>query len=173
MILKSFALYIIIGITGIITFIIGYSINDYYSTDRTPVQPIEFSHQIHAGTNEIPCKYCHIYTERSRHAGVPSVQRCMGCHSIIKTESPLIEKLTSYWETKEPIPWVKVHNLPDYVYFPHKRHIRAGLDCKLCHGDIASMDRVTRVSSLQMGWCLNCHTQRGVKNGRDCWTCHQ
>ena len=170
MILKRFALY---GITGIITFIIGYSINDYYSTDRTPVQPIEFSHQIHAGTNRIPCKYCHIYVERSRVAGVPSVQRCIGCHSVIKVDALEIKKLTSYWEDREPIPWVKVHNLPDYVYFPHKRHIKAGLECQMCHGDVASMKRVTRVSSLQMGWCLDYHKKREVKNGRDCWFCHQ
>lgn len=168
--MKYFIAYVVVAV---VTFVLGFKAYGIYSADLSPAQPIPFSHKIHAGTNEIPCKYCHIYTEISRHAGVPSVKRCMGCHSVIKTDSPLIEKLTSYWNNKRPIPWVKVHNLPDHVYFPHKRHVRAGLDCSLCHGDIASMDRVTRVSSLQMGWCLNCHTERDVKNGRDCWTCHQ
>lgn len=155
-----------------ITFGVGYTLNDLYSSDRRPKQPIEFSHRIHAGDNQIPCLYCHIFAERSRVSGVPNVKRCMGCHVVIKTDSPEIQKLASYWDKKEPVPWVKVHNLPDYVYFPHKRHIKAGRQCKDCHGDIASMDRVRRVSSLKMGWCLNCHGRYNVKNGSDCWTCH-
>ena len=154
------------------SFFICYGVYSKYTPDRTPVQPIEFSHKIHAGDNQIPCLYCHIYAERSRVAGVPNVKRCMGCHSIIKTDSPEIKKLTAYWDSKEPIPWVKVHNLPDYVYFPHKRHVKAGRKCEECHGDVAKMSRITRVSSLQMGWCLSCHGKYNVKNGRDCWTCH-
>ena len=157
---------------GVITFITGYAAHDRYFSGKTPVQPIEFSHRIHAGENSIPCLYCHIYAERSRVAGVPNVKRCIGCHSVIKTDSPEIQKLASYWDKEEPIPWVKVHNLPDYVYFPHKRHVAAGVKCQICHGPVESMDRITRVSSLKMGWCLNCHTERNVKNGRDCWTCH-
>jgi len=153
---------------------VGYffGISNARLAGRTPVQPIEFSHKIHAGDNQVPCMYCHIYAERSRHSGVPNVKKCMGCHVIIKTDSPEIKKLTKYWNDKEPIPWEKVHDLPDYVYFPHKRHVRAGVDCQNCHGDVASMSRVTRVSSLKMGWCLTCHIKRGVKNGMDCWTCH-
>lgn len=156
-----------------VCFLIGYGVNITFFYDKTPVQPIDFSHKIHAGDNKIPCMYCHIYADRSRVAGVPNVARCMGCHKIIKTDSPLIQKLTAYWDKKEPIPWVKVHNLPDYVHFTHKRHIKAGLQCQMCHGDVASMPRITRVSSLKMGWCLTCHEQRGVKNGKDCWTCHK
>lgn len=167
--LKRLIVYIV---TLAITFAIGYKVNDLYLSGRKPTQPIPFSHRIHAGDNKIPCLYCHIYAEKSRVAGVPNVKRCMGCHAVVKTNSPLIQNLASYWERKEPIPWIKVHNLPDHVYFPHKRHIRAGLDCKLCHGDIASMKVVERVSSLKMGWCLDCHTKRNVKNGKDCWTCH-
>ncbi len=151
---------------------VGYVISEAY-VGRTPAQPIEFSHVIHAGKNEIPCRYCHIYVTRSRVSGVPNVQRCMGCHKVINKDAPEIQKLTAYWDSKEPIPWIKVHNLPDHVYFPHKRHVKAGLDCRECHGDVASMERITRVSSLKMGWCLKCHTKKQVKNGRDCWTCHQ
>ena len=161
---------IVFGVTGIFAYFV---ITPLYLSGRTPAQPIEFSHKIHAGDNEIPCQYCHLYTEKSRHAGVPNVKRCMGCHAVIKTDSPEIIKLTQYWERKEPVPWVKVHNLADYVYFPHKRHVKAGVNCKECHGDIASMGRVKRVSSLGMGWCLTCHIKRDVKNGMDCWTCHQ
>ena len=163
---------VIYAVLFVITFGIGYKINDVYLTERAPAQPIEFSHKIHAGDNSIPCLYCHSQAERSRVAGVPNVKRCMGCHNIIKTDAPEIIKLAAYWEKKEPIPWIKVHNLPDHVYFPHKRHIKAGLECKMCHGDVAGMSRVTRIAPLKMGWCLKCHTQRNVKNGRDCWTCH-
>ena len=164
---------ILLVITGVIAFGIGYGINELYFAGKDPVQPINFSHRIHAGDNKIPCLYCHVFAERSRVSGVPNVQRCMGCHKIIKTDSPEIQKVAGYWDRQEPIPWVKVHNLPDHVYFPHKRHVRAGVQCQNCHGDIAAMDRVERVSSLKMGWCLSCHTQREVKNGRDCWTCHK
>ncbi|MBI5492447.1 MAG: cytochrome c3 family protein [Deltaproteobacteria bacterium] len=164
---------IVYALTGVISLAIGYWVQQQFFSDRAPVQPINFSHKIHAGVNKIPCQYCHIYAERSRVSGVPNVQRCMGCHKIIKTDSPEIQKVTAYWEKKEPIPWTKVHNLPDYVYFPHKRHVRAGVECTNCHGDVPNMDRITKVSSLQMGWCLTCHTQRNVKNGRDCWTCHK
>lgn len=168
--MKKFIIYIIVAV---ITFVIGYKINDIYLSGRTPDQPINFSHKIHAGDNKIPCMYCHVFAERSRVSGVPNERRCMGCHSVIKTDAPEIIKLASYWDRKEPIPWVKVYNLPDHVYFPHKRHIRAGVECQTCHGDVASMAKITRVAPLKMGWCLNCHTQRAVKNGRDCWTCHQ
>lgn len=171
--MKTIITLVIIGVIGAVFFVIGYGVNAAFFSDFTPEQPIEFSHKIHAGDNKIPCMYCHIYAERSRVSGVPNVQRCMGCHKIIKTDSPLIQKLTEYWDKKEPIPWVKVYNLPDYVHFTHKRHIKAGLDCKLCHGDVASMDRITKVASLQMGWCLNCHASRDVVNGQDCWTCHK
>lgn len=164
---------ITLAITGAVCFGIGYAINITYFNDNTPDQPINFSHKIHAGDNQIPCMYCHIYADRSRVAGVPNVARCMGCHKVIKTDAPEIIKLTSYWDKKEPIPWVKVYNLPDYVHFTHKRHIKAGLDCKACHGDVASMAKITKVSSLEMGWCLSCHTKREVKDGRDCWTCHK
>lgn len=168
--MKKLLLYSVIGA---LTFLIGYFVNDQYGSDRAPVQPINFSHKIHAGDNKIPCMYCHIFADRSRVASVPSVQKCMGCHKTIKTDSPLIQQLTAYWDKKEPIPWVKVHNLPDYVYFPHKRHIRAGLDCSLCHGKVPAMARIRRVAPLHMGWCIDCHDSHGVKNGRDCWTCHQ
>ena len=175
--MKKFFLYIFVGV---VTFVIGYNVNATYFSDKSPIQPIAFSHRIHAGENNIPCMYCHIYADKSTVSGVPNVQRCMGCHKIIKTDSPLIQKLTDYWDRKEPIPWIKVHNLPDYVYFPHKRHVKAGVQCQKCHGDVAKMDVITRVSSLKMGWCLDCHIKGAieiigtpVKNGKDCWTCHK
>lgn len=168
--MKKFLIYVTVGI---IAFAIGYNVNVHYFAGKSPAQPITFNHRVHAGDNRIPCMYCHIYGERSTVAGVPSVQRCMGCHTVIKREAPEIVKLAGYWERREPIPWIKIYNLPDFVYFSHKRHLKAGVQCETCHGDVTGMDVTDRVSSLKMGWCLDCHIQRDVKNGQDCWTCHK
>ena len=101
-----------------------------------------------------------------------------------QTEQPQIRKLMSYWDNKEPIPWIKVHDLPDFVHFTHKRHISAGIECQTCHGPVETMERI-RVTSRaidgsvqldtpwEMGLCLNCHKQSEVENGTDCWTCHK
>lgn len=183
------ALALIVGVSGIGYFYYAVSDAVYVRLlfpSLEPKQPIEFSHKIHAGQNDIPCLFCHLYARRSRVSGVPSVQRCVGCHALIRNagnervnakESKEINKLFSYWEKKEPIPWVKVHDLPDFVYFPHKRHVGAKVKCQECHGPVETMDRVKRVAPFQMGWCLQCHETRWKKVGgprgpRDCWECH-
>jgi len=134
------------------------------------LQPIIFSHKLHAGSNGIPCLYCHRYTDKSPVAGIPSVADCRACHRYISPEAPQIKKLMGYWDKREPIPWVRVNSLPDHVYFPHMMHIRASIDCSTCHGDVAAMERISRTASLKMGWCLGCHRQH--KASIDCWTCH-
>ena len=139
--------------------------------DRSPVQPIAFSHKKHAGDNAIPCLFCHRYAPKSTVAGIPAVADCRACHLFIAQNSPEIKKLMTYWENKEPIPWVRVYGVPDFVYFPHMMHIRAGLNCGTCHGDVATMERITRSVKIKMGWCLNCH--RRHKASIDCWTCHK
>jgi hypothetical protein len=138
--------------------------------DLSPLQPIAFSHKIHAEENGINCLFCHRYTTRSPDAGIPSMETCHACHQFIARDRPEVKKLMGYWDRKEPVPWVRVYWLPDHVYFPHMMHLRAGLACTQCHGDVASMNRITRVSSLQMGWCLGCHKKKNVSI--DCWTCH-
>ncbi|HEX9078815.1 MAG TPA: cytochrome c3 family protein [Desulfuromonadaceae bacterium] len=138
--------------------------------DRSPVQPIAFSHKLHAGTNAIPCLFCHRTAGRLPLAGIPAVADCLACHRFIAADAPEIKKLTGYWERREPIPWVRVHQLPDFVTFPHMMHIRAGIACTFCHGDVATMERITRKASLKMGWCLGCHREH--KASIDCWTCH-
>jgi len=138
--------------------------------ERAPVQPIAFSHKLHAGTNAIPCLFCHRSAPRSPMAGIPAVADCRACHQFIAPDAPEIKKLTGYWDRREPIPWVRVHSVPDFVYFPHMMHIRANLPCSTCHGEVATMERVTRTASLKMGWCLECH--RTHKASIDCWTCH-
>jgi len=98
------------------------------------------------------------------------VADCRACHLYISPEAPEIAKLMGYWEKKEPVPWVRVHSVPDHVYFPHMMHVRARVDCSVCHGNLAEMDRVVRTASLKMGWCLDCHRQH--RASIDCWTCH-
>ncbi len=164
------------AVLGIIIILVAYFAGNglvykYIFAENAPIQPINFSHKIHAGNNKIPCRFCHIYAYRSKVSGVPSVQRCMGCHSVVRKDSAELRKLRTYWEEKKPIPWVKIHDLPDYIYFPHKRHIRKGVKCQECHGDIASMARVERKSRLVMGWCLMCHRTRNGPT-TDCWECH-
>ncbi len=122
-------------------------------------QPIAFSHRLHAGEKRIDCQYCHTAARRSTSAGLPSVERCMGCHAYIAVRKPEIRKLADFWEKKQPIPWVRVHRLPDYVYFSHKRHVAAGVACQACHGPVQKMEAVYQHASLQMGWCLGCHQQ--------------
>lgn len=159
-------------------------------------QPINFPHYTHAAELGMQCEFCHSEARRSIHAGVPHTQVCMNCHSQVKKDSPEIQKLTEYWTSGEPIPWQKVHDLPDYVYFSHKRHVKAGVNCTECHGQVAlqgqgdvtseDFEVMIREASLQMGWCLDCHSNHpsvdenyGDKAGirraelKDCWTCHK
>ena len=111
--------------------------SDVAAADR---QPIAFSHSRHVEQAAIDCQFCHAYARRGPVAGIPSVERCAGCHRSILTERPEIVKVLDYWEREMPIPWVRVHDLPDYVRFSHKAHVRSGIDCAACHGDVARMD---------------------------------
>lgn len=180
--MSSWGMGLLVVVTVIASYFVGLNVLDgYVFAEAAPQQPINFSHKIHATDNEIPCQFCHLYASRSFVAGIPSVQRCMGCHEKIRIDSPEIQKLHMYWEEQKPIPWVKVHDLPDYVQFPHKRHVRAGVDCqKDCHGPIATQAVVTKTAPLMMGWCLDCHRNKTftgpderVRQGpTDCWACH-
>jgi hypothetical protein len=140
-----------------------------------PEQPIAYSHQVHIGAG-MQCLYCHPSALRSPVAGIPSVQKCMGCHKVIKTDSPEIQYVASYYESGEPIPWVKINIQPDFVYFNHQPHLGAGLNCETCHGDVGQMDITRQFVKMDMGWCLDCHlNQSEEKVGRlaDCLTCHK
>ncbi|TDJ44252.1 MAG: menaquinol oxidoreductase [Gammaproteobacteria bacterium] len=163
----------LIGVVGLVGMFAGYWANATFFPGTTPVQPINFSHRIHAGDFEIPCQYCHTQARRSISAGVPSVNKCVGCHNEVATDRPEIRKLMNYWVNKDPIPWIKVHDLPDFVYFPHKRHVQANIECQSCHGPVQTMDVVTRIAPLQMGWCRDCHLENEVQHGQDCLTCHK
>ncbi len=137
-------------------------------------QPIEFSHKNHAGKNEIPCEFCHTYARRSNSSGAPSMESCIGCHRVVKgTDESQVEqiaKLIEFWNNKEIIAWKKIHDVPDFVHFSHKSHIRVGIDCTDCHGDIDQLDLLsinTMINDLSMGWCLECHkTAQPTINGK-------
>ena len=122
-----------------------------------PTQPIAYSHQLHAGVLKIPCMYCHSGVLRARQAGIPAVGTCMNCHSVTKTASPQIQKLTAIYNSGAPLKWQRIHALPDHVYFDHRPHVSAGILCQTCHGEVQTMDAVYQNMSLRMGNCLGCH----------------
>ena len=140
-----------------------------------PEQPIAYNHKVHVEAG-IQCLYCHTSALQSPIAGIPSVQKCMGCHNVIETNNPEIQQVSSYFERGEPIPWVKVNIQPDFVYFNHQPHIGAGLNCESCHGDVGQMEVTRQIVKMDMGWCLDCHIQQSEeKVGRlaDCLACHK
>ncbi len=123
----------------------------------SPVQPIKFPHPVHVQQAKMNCQYCHFSANKSPDPGLPAVGTCMGCHQIVKTTSPEIQKLTKYWTDKKPVPWVRIHRVPKYVHFPHMRHVNAGVTCQNCHGQVQKMPQVFQYASLNMGWCVSCH----------------
>jgi len=134
-----------------------------------PKQPIAFSHKIHAGQYEIDCKYCHVGVMKGKSATIPSINICMNCHNQIRqgavTGEGEIAKLVSAWDSKKPIEWVRIHNLPDLAYFNHSQHVNvAGVECQTCHGPIETMDVVRQHSLLTMGWCIDCHRKTDVNH---------
>jgi mono/diheme cytochrome c family protein len=161
-----------------------------------PRQPIFFSHLIHAGSFQIDCQFCHADARRSEYAGLPSVERCLGCHKVIGAQdNPEIAKIQQYAARGESIPWVRVFKIPEFTYFPHKPHVRAGVACQHCHGPIEQMRVVGARTGphllndlanliglkpapppLTMGWCVECHRKenatRGTQAPLDCIACH-
>jgi hypothetical protein len=133
----------------------------------SPEQPIAFSHKLHAGDNKVPCLYCHYGARTSRHAGIPSSSICMNCHGLLENQTLAIERFKEAAQLDRPlIAWTKVHNLPDFVYFNHSRHVLSGVACQRCHGAVETMARIEQVMPLTMGWCLSCHREHaGVPTG--------
>ncbi|WP_224367748.1 cytochrome c3 family protein [Hyalangium versicolor] len=120
-------------------------------------QPIEFDHRHHAGDEHIDCRYCHWTVEKSPSAGIPSTTVCMSCHAQVWNKSPYLAKVREAFFTDRAIPWVRVHNLPDFVYFNHSIHVNKGVGCYSCHGRVDEMAAIEQKQPLTMGWCLDCH----------------
>jgi hypothetical protein len=137
----------------------GYTHYLGQGTGRSPVQPIKFPHPVHVNTLKINCVFCHFAAFKSPDPGLPAVGTCMGCHLIIGADRPEIQKLAAFANKKQPVPWVRVHKVPEYVRFPHMRHVNAGVTCQTCHGQINNMPQVFQYASLNMGWCVSCHVQ--------------
>lgn len=178
-----------------------------------PSQPIAYSHRLHAGELKIECLYCHFNATQSRHAGIPSANVCLNCHTKVRSSFGAVRQedevaarenrkpralvsagLSKFYTAvgldpaREPsmdavtksISWTRVHNLPDYVYFDHRAHVRVGVACQTCHGPVETMERMRQHANLRMGWCVNCHresNEKGVQGKRvdasiDCATCH-
>jgi hypothetical protein len=142
-----------------------------FAAAPTPTQPILFSHLIHAQEKQIACVYCHEGVTFRATAGIPSVEKCMGCHKTVDTDNPEIVKLTNYWNNQQPITWVRLSYLPDHVYFTHQMHIRAGFQCTTCHGQIDPNTGSFGRLQPGMSWCLDCHRRNNAPT--DCWTCHK
>lgn len=135
-----------------------------------PAQPIAFSHRDHVRGDELQCELCHSGARRAAFAGMPPVERCMGCHRFVLPQNPGVAALHRYWDSGTVIPWVKVYALPRFVRFSHEAHVRAQVDCARCHGNVGEMVRVVRVAPLSMGWCVDCH--RAARASDDCLICH-
>lgn len=145
------------ALTGVCGFMVyvrtPWNTEQYVAVD----QPVQFDHRHHAVDDRIDCIYCHSGAEVSDYAGVPSTEVCMGCHSQVWNNSPLLEPVRRSYFSGKPIPWNRVHDLPDFVYFSHAVHVQRGVGCASCHGRVDEMARVYPTQSLTMGWCLDCH----------------
>ncbi len=145
------------GLVYAVVLIYGVFSPETSAMGYTPLQPVPYSHALHVGEMGMDCRYCHTSVETTAKANIPPTATCMNCHSHVRTESPKLELVRQSAATGEAIAWVRVHDLPDFVYFNHAGHIQAGVGCISCHGRIDRMETVSQVEPLTMGWCLDCH----------------
>jgi hypothetical protein len=150
-------------LTGLIVIALGVTLNSLQRSPwvtrqgQRPDQPIPFSHKHHVEGLGLQCQYCHTTVEVSSYAGIPPTKTCMNCHAQIWTNADLLKPVRDSWATGQSIKWIKVHDLPDYVYFNHSIHVNKGIGCASCHGRVDEMPLMYMQNSLQMEWCLNCH----------------
>jgi hypothetical protein len=158
-----------------------------YQTQIPPEQPLQFPHNIHVGL-QIQCLYCHPGAQRQASAGLPTQQKCWACHGQLKKYfqpavpveqwPPELQKLAAFVKNNEPINWVPVYQVPDFVHFNHRPHIAASLNCETCHGDMSKKTVATLEQTVNMGWCINCHQAKTIDDPEkrikllDCGTCH-
>jgi hypothetical protein len=155
-------------LTGLIVVALGVALNSLQRSPwvtrqgQRPDQPVPFSHKHHVEGLGLQCQYCHTSVEKSSYAGIPPTKTCMNCHSQIWTNAQLLEPVRESWATGESVQWIKVHDLPDYVYFNHEIHVNKGIGCASCHGRVDEMPLMYEQNTLQMEWCLNCHRNPAV-----------
>jgi hypothetical protein len=149
--------FIIVALAVTVIGIYKWRVSDAHALDAAVPQPIPFSHKHHVGDDGIDCRYCHTTVETSRTAGLPSTEICLDCHSQLFRDAPLLAPLRRSLSSGRPIPWRRVYDLPDFVYFDHSIHVAKGVSCGECHGPVEQMPLIWRFSSLEMQWCLGCH----------------
>lgn len=147
----------LVATLAIIGFFWYYGSPKYTDAGYRPKQPVAYSHKLHAGDLGIDCRYCHNFSESSPVANLPPTQTCMNCHKLIGQDNSKLLPVRESWASGKPIEWIRVHKLPDYAYFDHRAHLRAGVGCESCHGHVAQMEVITQVKPLSMSWCLDCH----------------
>jgi len=155
-------------LTGLIVIALGVALNSLQRSPwvtrqgQRPDQPVPFSHKHHVEGLGLQCQYCHTSVEKSSYAGIPPTKTCINCHSQIWTNAELLEPVRHSWATGESIQWIRVHDLPDYVYINHEIHVNKGIGCASCHGRVDQMPLMYEENTLQMEWCLNCHRNPAV-----------
>ncbi len=152
-----------LALTGLIVIALGVGLNSLQRSPwvtrqgQRPDQPVPFSHKHHVEGLGLQCQYCHTSVEKSSYAGIPPTKTCINCHAQIWTNAALLEPVRHSWATGQSINWIRVHDLPDYVYFNHEIHVNKGIGCASCHGRVDEMPLMYQENTLQMEWCLNCH----------------
>jgi ferredoxin len=150
-------------LTGLIVIALGVTLDQLQRSPwvtrqgQRPDQPVPFSHKHHVQGLGLQCQYCHVTVEKSSYAGIPPTKTCINCHAQIWTNAQLLEPVRQSWATGESLPWIKVHDLPDFVYFSHEIHVHKGIGCATCHGRVDQMPLMYAQNTLQMEWCLDCH----------------
>jgi hypothetical protein len=155
-------------LTGLIVIALGVALDQLQRSPwvtkqgQRPDQPIPFSHKHHVEGLGLQCQYCHTQVEKAAYAGIPPTKTCINCHAQIWTNSELLEPVRQSWATGESVRWIRVHDLPDFVYFSHDVHVNKGIGCASCHGRVDEMPLMYQQNTLQMEWCLNCHRNPAV-----------
>ena len=150
-------------LTGLLVIALGVTLDELQRSPwvtrqgQRPDQPVPFSHKHHVQGLGLQCQYCHVTVEKSSYAGIPPTKTCINCHAQIWTNAQLLEPVRASWATGQSLPWTRVHDLPDYVYFSHEIHVNKGLGCSTCHGRVDQMPLMYAENTLQMEWCLDCH----------------
>ena len=157
LILKVAGAFIALGAVATVGAYTYFTIPTVIDTGYQPVQPVPYSHKLHAGQLGLDCFYCHSTVYKAAYAAIPATETCMNCHTKVKTDSPRLEPIRQSYATGMPVPWIKIHQLPDFVYFNHQAHITAGVSCVSCHGRIDQMIEVHQDKPLNMAFCLECH----------------
>ena len=155
---KKWLLLLVLGGPVYLVALIAYGVSpEAIRTGYQPEQPVPYSHALHVGELGLDCRYCHNTVEKSNHAAIPPAETCMNCHAGIRTESDKLLPIREAFAGGDPVEWIRVHDLPDYVFFNHSAHVTRGIGCESCHGRVDQMEEVHQVKPLTMGWCLDCH----------------